>query len=358
MRLGRRTVHLLALQLFLACVVAGCALSPMPFVPTFYLTPKVPALPAPSPTVSVYRFVDSRSAVADDKVIYRFRSISEHVGGSPMVTSRNAIRAAEPVDLGVTRAVLQGLRIRGLSTVDMTTTFVESAESPGATPIGITGQVRDFGITESRLGVYDYELIARCRITLKALDVETGKTLFDKTYAKEEKHTGITIASDLWSSLARVLVAVVEEAVSDPDLLVSLGSAGTAASAEEKSPRREISEKLIGRADSSSVVRESRTVSPDSTRVAYRAKTGNKWYVVVDGKEEKHYEGIAEGTPVFSPDSKRVGYAAYTTNKWLIVADGKRKSNTTPSCFAEEDGSFLTHLVVSTTLQLKATAHM
>jgi hypothetical protein len=33
-------------------------------------------------------------------------------------------------------------------------------------------------------------------------------------------------------------------------------------------------------------------VSPDSRRVAYRAKMGNKQFVVVDGKEGKQYDSV------------------------------------------------------------------
>jgi hypothetical protein len=43
-------------------------------------------------------------------------------------------------------------------------------------------------------------------------------------------------------------------------------------------------------------------VSPDSKRVAYRAKHGGKWLVIVDGKEGKEYDVISNLT--FSPNSK------------------------------------------------------
>ena len=63
--------------------------------------------------------------------------------------------------------------------------------------------------------------------------------------------------------------------------------------------------------------------SPDSKRVAYGAKVGNKQFVVVDGKEEKQYDSILGAGPVFSPDSQRVGYAAQVGNKRCVVVDGK-----------------------------------
>jgi hypothetical protein len=43
--------------------------------------------------------------------------------------------------------------------------------------------------------------------------------------------------------------------------------------------------------------------------------------VVVDGKEQKQYDGT--GSLVFSPDSKHVAYAAKADNKWFVVVDGK-----------------------------------
>ncbi|MEW6416877.1 MAG: hypothetical protein AB1480_02010 [Nitrospirota bacterium] len=52
-----------------------------------------------------------------------------------------------------------------------------------------------------------------------------------------------------------------------------------------------------------------------------KAKEGDKWLVVVDGKEGKKYDGI--GALIFSPDSKRVAYQAIEGDEWFVVVDGK-----------------------------------
>ena len=68
--------------------------------------------------------------------------------------------------------------------------------------------------------------------------------------------------------------------------------------------------------------------SPDSNRLAYVAFitgglfSADKWFVVVDGKEDKQYDGIL-GAPTFSQDSQRVTYGAKKGNKWFAVVDGE-----------------------------------
>ena len=42
--------------------------------------------------------------------------------------------------------------------------------------------------------------------------------------------------------------------------------------------------------------------SPDGKRVAYAARKGAKWLVVVDGQQGAEYDEIGVGTLVFSPD--------------------------------------------------------
>lgn len=49
--------------------------------------------------------------------------------------------------------------------------------------------------------------------------------------------------------------------------------------------------------------------SPNGRKVAYVAKTENKYFVVVNGKEGKAYDEIA-GVPLFSPNSQKMAYIA------------------------------------------------
>jgi hypothetical protein len=60
----------------------------------------------------------------------------------------------------------------------------------------------------------------------------------------------------------------------------------------EKGGRMEVSGRLLDTIDPSSSVAKSFKVSPDSRRIAYAAKRGKKWLVVVDGQEGKKYDNI------------------------------------------------------------------
>lgn len=85
--------------------------------------------------------------------------------------------------------------------------------------------------------------------------------------------------------------------------------------------------------------------SPDGKRIAYCVKKGNEWFMVVDGKKGEQYDDLSStdpstlilgrmragmppnipiGTPCFSPDSKRVGYWAKEGDKRFIIVDGKK----------------------------------
>ncbi len=66
------------------------------------------------------------------------------------------------------------------------------------------------------------------------------------------------------------------------------------------------------------------TISSDGKRVAYCAKAGDKWFVVVAGKEFGPYDD--KGPPVFSPDSAHVAYEAKEGDTWRMHCDAATSS--------------------------------
>jgi len=105
-------------------------------------------------------------------------------------------------------------------------------------------------------------------------------------------------------------------------LIVFLVCTGIATFAEEESPNRVVSERLIGQTVFSWIL-QSLTVSPDGKHVAYMATEGDKQFVVVDEEEAKKYDDI--GGLIFSPDSKRVAYMAGVDSKQFVVVDGREE---------------------------------
>jgi hypothetical protein len=94
--------------------------------------------------------------------------------------------------------------------------------------------------------------------------------------------------------------------------------------AEEKS-QEGLSEKFIVQIDPSSWIPGSFKISPDGRRIAYIVRVGEQQAVVIDGKEEKPYDAIGEGNPVFSPDSRQVAYGARKGLKGVVVVSGSEQ---------------------------------
>ena len=65
-------------------------------------------------------------------------------------------------------------------------------------------------------------------------------------------------------------------------------------------------------------------ISPNGERLAYAARTGSQWSVVVDGREGPRHEGVMGQTPVFSPDGRHVAYAGREGKRCFVVVDRKR----------------------------------
>src|SRR3990167_7388514 len=107
---------------------------------------------------------------------------------------------------------------------------------------------------------------------------------------------------------------------------------GISSHAQEKSTNRIVSERLIVQIDLSSWISESLRVSPDSRRVAYVAQVGNKWFVVVDSKEEKQYDGIVtiRGGKIIFHATDSLYYLAQKGESIFLVEErikGKDKEN-------------------------------
>jgi len=75
-------------------------------------------------------------------------------------------------------------------------------------------------------------------------------------------------------------------------------------------------ETLIAKIDFSTFIPESFKVSPDCKHVAFTSKAGEKLFVVIDGKEEKHYDGI-----VISGGG-RIIFDLPTTYHYLVLKSG------------------------------------
>jgi WD40 repeat protein len=64
------------------------------------------------------------------------------------------------------------------------------------------------------------------------------------------------------------------------------------------------------------------TFNSDSKKVAYAARKGGNWHVVIDSQEQgASYDNIE--SLVFSEDGKKLGFAAKMGNEWCAVLDGK-----------------------------------
>lgn len=66
---------------------------------------------------------------------------------------------------------------------------------------------------------------------------------------------------------------------------------------------------------------ESLSFDPDGRRVAYPARRGDRWMLVVDGVPGRPWDGIGEVR--FSPDGRRVAYGALEGTRWQVVCDGR-----------------------------------
>jgi WD40 repeat protein len=65
--------------------------------------------------------------------------------------------------------------------------------------------------------------------------------------------------------------------------------------------------------------------SQDGVHLAYAAKKGGMWVIVLDGKEVGEYTELGPGSPSFSPDGKHIAITARfkgSRSPWQVVVDG------------------------------------
>jgi hypothetical protein len=60
----------------------------------------------------------------------------------------------------------------------------------------------------------------------------------------------------------------------------------------------------------------------DGSKLAYAARLKDKWFIVTGDEKEPEFDNV--GPPVFSPDGSRLAYAAHLTKKVFLVVDGKK----------------------------------
>lgn len=68
--------------------------------------------------------------------------------------------------------------------------------------------------------------------------------------------------------------------------------------------------------------------SPDSRRIAYQCMINNKWFVSVDGRMGRPYEGT--GNTFFSADSKNVAYVGFRDGKAYLVINHREDREVNP----------------------------
>lgn len=154
----RTCLQVVVFTVFVAWFIAGCATRP--FKPDFYLPLRIDALPGLKP-VAVYLFIDKRGK-GDPADAGEVRLL--YAG-----TSRE--RATEPVAIGVTRAFLEGFRVRGYPVVDMTSTAFDPSGPKTNAQVAVSGDVVEFGWQIVRKSTFEYAVTAACagRLLAEAL---------------------------------------------------------------------------------------------------------------------------------------------------------------------------------------------
>jgi hypothetical protein len=121
------------------------------------------------------------------------------------------------VAVGIARAFLEGFRARGFPVVDVTAQPYAPGANAGDARAVISGRVLQFGALIIRSGLVAFDQRVACRVDLEARDAATGRSLWTKSYSDVTQ--GTVLPADPITLLSRGLAKVIEQAVSDPELL-------------------------------------------------------------------------------------------------------------------------------------------
>jgi WD40-like Beta Propeller Repeat len=80
---------------------------------------------------------------------------------------------------------------------------------------------------------------------------------------------------------------------------------------------------------------DSLTFSPDSTHVAFSAQSGNQSFVVVGGRSIANSDSIVSDTLVLSPDSQHFAFATGSIGKQCVIRDGNAEEGIKYDCIAQ-----------------------
>lgn len=86
------------------------------------------------------------------------------------------------------------------------------------------------------------------------------------------------------------------------------------------------------------------TLSPDYSKVAYRAKAGGKMFVVINGEKQSDFDDVRYLT--FNRDGSKLAYAAKLKDRWFIVSGdekGPEFDKVGPPVFSPDEGNRLAY---------------
>ena len=193
-------------------VVTSCVASrPAAFTEGFYVRPQIAPLTGSVEPVVVYLFTDKREAPHPRAIGF----IAMH--GRPQV-----VLATEAIATGVTRAFVEGFKMRNIPVINRTNMPFKPGESLSDARTGISGTILEFQDVLVRRGLLNYKREAACRILVQAYDVSSGRVLWEKTH---EHVVGDLLKGD-YEVLAQCLAEAVENVANDSKLVEMINRQG------------------------------------------------------------------------------------------------------------------------------------